>query len=150
MPQGHMTNFFAAVVSETVSNFITNPLELVKQQIMVGRSDKVVPSLKSVYSILGWKGFYIGYAPTLIRDIMFSAIELPLYEYSKQFLSKKFGYDKESPVLSSISGAGGAIVASILTTPLDVVKTRHMTININEPSSREVTSLAVAKVIYAE
>ena len=50
-----------------------------KQQIMVGRSDKVIPSLKSVYQILGLRGFYIGYAPALLRDIMFSAIELPLY-----------------------------------------------------------------------
>jgi hypothetical protein len=27
----------------------------------------------------GFKGFYIGYQPTLIRDIVFSAIQLPMY-----------------------------------------------------------------------
>jgi len=29
----------------------------------------------------GLKGFYIGYGPTLIRDIVFSAIQLPLFEF---------------------------------------------------------------------
>jgi hypothetical protein len=28
----------------------------------------------------GLAGFYIGYKPTLIRDIVFSAIQLPLFE----------------------------------------------------------------------
>jgi hypothetical protein len=28
----------------------------------------------------GLTGFYIGYKPTLIRDIVFSAIQLPLFE----------------------------------------------------------------------
>jgi ABC-type siderophore export system fused ATPase/permease subunit len=73
LQSSHTTNFLAALVGETVSNILKNPLELVKQQIMVGRSNKIGTLLSSVYNTLGIRGFYMGYSPALVRDVLFSA-----------------------------------------------------------------------------
>lgn len=77
----------------------------------------------------GLKGFYIGYTPTLIRDIVFSAIQLPLFEYIR---AKKI-ISKDNEVLNSaISGSTAAIVAGFVSCPLDVIKTRLMTQNMSK------------------
>jgi solute carrier family 25 S-adenosylmethionine transporter 26 len=62
-------------------------------------------------------------APTLTRDIVFSAIQLPLFEY---FRNKN--YLKLSSVYSAaLSGALAAAIAGFVSCPLDVLKTRLMT-----------------------
>lgn len=61
-----------------------------------------------------------------MREIPFSLIQFPLYEYMKVFLKDKLlkrePYSFEYAVCGSISGG----IAAGLTTPLDVVKTRIM------------------------
>lgn len=52
---------------------------MVKQQLMVGRNENIVSSSISIMKNKGLKGFYIGYVPTLIRDVVFSSIQLPLF-----------------------------------------------------------------------
>lgn len=72
----------------------------------------------------GLKGFYIGYKSTLVRDIVFSAIQLPLFEWLR---TQKF-ISKENEVLNSaVSGSIAAIIAGFVSCPLDVIKTRLMT-----------------------
>lgn len=48
---------------------------------MVGRADKISQSLVDIAKLKGIRGFYIGYKSTLARDIVFSAIQLPIYEF---------------------------------------------------------------------
>jgi solute carrier family 25 S-adenosylmethionine transporter 26 len=71
----------------------------------------------------GLKGFYIGYMPTLIRDIVFSAIQLPLFE----IIREKKVISNNEVVNSALSGSIAAIVAGFVSCPLDVIKTRLMT-----------------------
>lgn len=79
----------------------------------------------------GLKGFYIGYTPTLIRDVVFSSIQLPLFEYIR---TKKI-FSKDNEVLNSaLSGSMAAIVAGFVSCPLDVIKTRLMTQDMNKKS----------------
>ena len=148
MPDSHMTNFIAAVCAETVSNIIKNPLELVKQQMMVGRSDRITTSLREVTSTLGLRGFYIGYTPALVRDIVFSALEMPMFEHFKPMIGKMISQEENSPMSSAIAGGLGATISSILTCPLDVIKTRHMTMRLNEVRDRSLSSSSVAKIIF--
>jgi hypothetical protein len=50
-----------------------------KQQLMVGRNENIMASSMEIMKNKGLRGFYIGYMPTLVRDIVFSAIQLPLF-----------------------------------------------------------------------
>lgn len=83
-----MANIIASISAEIVANIVRNPFELVKQQMMVGRSDKIWESFKEIQRRKGIAGFYTGLAPTLTRDILFSAIQLPLFEFTRELLMK--------------------------------------------------------------
>lgn len=75
----------------------------------------------------GVAGFYRGFGITIAREIPFTSIQFPLYEwlkrrYSAAYLSGRRPNSAEAAVCGSIAGAFSAAV----TTPLDVVKTRVM------------------------
>lgn len=75
----------------------------------------------------GWGAFFYGYKATLIRDLPFSALQFAFYEKFHQAAtnfrgSRDIGIDLE---IGTGAAAGG--LAGILTTPLDVIKTRIQT-----------------------
>ena len=73
----------------------------------------------------GPTGMYKGFGITIMREIPFSLIQFPLYEYFKLAVSRKFNRPTtsyEAALCGSVSGG----IAAALTTPLDVIKTRLM------------------------
>ena len=105
---------------------------------MVGRNENIVSSSIEIMKNKGLKGFYIGYIPTLIRDVVFSSIQLPLFEYirTKKVISK----DNEV-INSAISGSLAAIVAGFVSCPLDVIKTRLMTQDMSKQSMKSILKI---------
>ena len=90
----------------------------------------VAPSSFSVLRLVlrtqGWRGLYQGFGITTIREIPFTSLQFPLYEFLKRQLSirvaRKPLYAHEAALCGCIAGG----VAAALTTPLDVLKTRVM------------------------
>lgn len=80
MHKSHFANMAASVCAEIVANIVRNPFEVVKQQMMVGRSDRIFSSFSEIWKQKGIAGLYIGLSSTLGRDILFSAIQLPIFE----------------------------------------------------------------------
>lgn len=116
-------DILASALAEIMANLIRNPFEIVKQQLMTGRADKIGESFKEILKNKGIRGFYIGLKATLARDILFSSIQLPLFEIFRVINPLEL-----SPVTSAaVSGALAAVIAGFLSCPLDVIKTRLMT-----------------------
>lgn len=114
----------ASVCAEIVANIVRNPFEVVKQQMMVGRSDRILSSFSEIWKQKGIAGLYIGLSSTLGRDILFSAIQLPIFEAIRERLTK----NNVNPVVSaSVGGMIAACIAGFISCPLDVIKTRLMT-----------------------
>ena len=68
-------------------------------------------------------GFYVGFVTTVSRELPFSAVQFPLYEYFKRTWSERQGRPV-SVVQAALCGAAAGCVVGAITTPLDVTKTR--------------------------
>jgi hypothetical protein len=134
-------NAFSAICAEVVAHAFRNPFEIVKQQLMVGRSSKIFESLRHIYKNKGANGLYIGYKPIVLRDIVFSGIQLPLFEK----LQHKFMEHRYCNVISAAAGGFlAAIISGFVSCPLDVIRTRLMT------QKMDTTHSSIMREIYSE
>ncbi|KAH9489859.1 hypothetical protein Btru_037311 [Bulinus truncatus] len=134
---GHMA---AAAAGEVTACLVRVPVEVVKQRTQVFRTASSLRSFQYTLKSEGLKGFYRGYSSTVMREIPFSVIQFPLWEFMKSRLSQKTG----QPITawqSSVCGALAGGTSAALTTPLDVAKTRIML-------AKQGTSVARGDVLF--
>lgn len=79
--------------------------------------------VRSSMATKGISSFYLGWTPTMLRDIPFSGIYWAGYDLFKTNLQRRQGPDHNPFVVSFVSGAAAGVVASIFTHPFDVIKT---------------------------
>jgi solute carrier family 25 S-adenosylmethionine transporter 26 len=96
--------------------------------MQIGKYDSISSAIKTILHKNGFKvkntlnkGFYRGYTVTLVREIPFGLVQYPLYEYFKKNNTNK------STLELCLCGAKAGGIAAVLTTPIDVIKTRIMT-----------------------
>lgn len=102
----------------------------------------------------GFRAFFYGYRATLCRDLPFSALQFAFYEKFRQW---SFIYEGKSSNLNNgassrelsltaeiLTGALAGGIAGIITTPLDVFKTRLQTQNPGSISTSTLSLLGVA------
>ena len=116
-----------ASVGEVAACLVRVPTEVVKQRMQAGLHASMASAVSSTLKAQGILGLYQGFGITIMREIPFSLIQFPLYEFMKAEIRSSRGngtepHAYESAVCGSLSGA----LAAALTTPLDVLKTRLM------------------------
>ncbi|OXG47922.1 solute carrier family 25 (mitochondrial S-adenosylmethionine transporter), member 26 [Cryptococcus neoformans] len=125
-----LTHMAAASGAEYVSCLIRVPTEVVKSRTQTGAYGQGKSSLHSAISTMkyeGIRGFYRGFGITLTREIPFTSIQFPLYEFFKSFLSRHYlGGKRPTSYEAALCGSLAGGIAAASTTPLDVVKTRVM------------------------
>lgn len=124
----------SAICGECIAVLIRNPFELIKQNLQVGNFTSNKEAIMFIYNKYGMKGFYNGYFITVIREIPFSLIQFPLYEYLKSNYIRKAGKDNVTKLQIMSCGALAGGVSAFVTTPIDVIKTRVMTYTGSESS----------------
>jgi solute carrier family 25 (mitochondrial S-adenosylmethionine transporter), member 26 len=144
--QNVLTLSLSSSISEVVACTVRVPVEIIKQRMQVGIY-RDMNFLSAFYKILrteGGFGLYKGFTATIQREIPFSAIQFPIYE----FLKKKFAGDDRRKMAFCGSFSGG--VTAFLTTPLDVLKTRTMlNINSDSPSFRKLWNEGRIRSLFA-
>ncbi|KAG2362839.1 S-adenosylmethionine transporter [Suillus spraguei] len=139
-PVNHM---LSASVAEVAACLIRVPTEVIKTRTQTSMYGASASSFKAATLVLehdGIRGFYRGFWTTIMREIPFTSLQFPLYEFLKHrlsiYLDRKPLYAHEAAVCGSIAGG----TAAALTTPLDVLKTRVM-LDLRDPSKQQVPSL---------
>lgn len=130
--------FFASVIRV--------PQEVLKQRIQADIYPNILVALPSVLRTDGFMGLYKGYTATISRDIPWNALSFLFHAQGKRIfktIANRECTDQENLYLAS----GGGMLAAIIMTPVDVVKTRLMT-----STTGEYTGIAqtVAKIIRDE
>ncbi|XP_072454832.1 mitochondrial S-adenosylmethionine carrier protein isoform X1 [Notamacropus eugenii] len=137
-----VTHMLAASAGEVVACLIRVPSEVVKQRAQVSAASGTFHIFSSILNQEGIQGLYRGYKSTVLREIPFSLVQFPLWESLKVCKDLHTGHLIGSSRLQALwsrtqghavnswqSAACGAFAggfAAVVTTPLDVAKTRIM------------------------
>jgi len=121
-PVVHMV---AGATGEVTACLVRVPTENVKQKMQAQLFTSTSQTMRNIINTQGFKGFYVGYNITLMREIPFAIIQFPLYEKIKKLWSK-FQHHPVSPWQAAICGSIAGGIAAAVTTPMDVIKTRLM------------------------
>ncbi|XP_008318575.1 mitochondrial S-adenosylmethionine carrier protein isoform X2 [Cynoglossus semilaevis] len=120
-----VTHMIAASLGETVACLIRVPTEVIKQRTQALPSSTSYHNLLATLQEEGVRGLYRGFGSTVLREIPFSLVQFPLWEYFKTLWSQRQGHRLHS-WQAAVCGSFAGAIAAFVTTPLDVAKTRIM------------------------
>ena len=157
---------FAVVssLSDVINVLFKTPSEHYKQQMQVGTYADFKTFFKDYYSNQGLSHFFRGSGIFILRDCIFNVLRFSLLEYFrnsyKRNLGRRKSYEREFNLLSPLGqkkmmmenfqiytwcNIFATIPAAILTTPLDVLKTRIMTQPVLAQMSLKDTFLSLVR-----
>lgn len=130
----------AGFLGDLASSFIYVPSEVLKTRLQLqGRYNNphfdsgynyrgMTDAIRTIVRTEGWGALFYGYKATLIRDLPFSALQFAFYEKFHQWAQNFVGKNRDMGVgLELGTGAVAGGLAGVITTPLDVIKTRVQT-----------------------
>ena len=127
-PLGAVAPLIAGSSARALSCVATAPLELARTQLQSASAPYggLSSALTSAFAGNGVRGLFAGLAPTLLRDVPFSALYWQLVETIRAHIVP--GFPGMGPGFAAAGHATCGLVsgslAAVVTTPFDVVKTR--------------------------
>lgn len=124
-------------------------MEIVKQrrQTLNTQTNGLTVLLRAYQSEGICNGIYRGFGSTLLREIPFSFIQFPIWEYLKANWTETTTLPLTSAAVAVCGAVAGGIAAAI-TTPLDVAKTRIMLAE--RIDGRKHTAFNILRAIYMD
>ncbi|XP_029068984.1 solute carrier family 25 member 39 isoform X3 [Monodon monoceros] len=106
---------------------VVSPLELVRTKLQAQHLSyrELGTCVRAAVAQGGWRSLWLGWGPTALRDVPFSAVYWFDYELVKSWLHGLRPKDQTSVGISFVAGGISGTVAAILTLPFDVVKTQR-------------------------
>nr|QKY15114.1 s-adenosylmethionine carrier 1 (SAMC1) [Polytomella parva] len=124
--RSYQAALIAGAVGGAASSLIRVPTEVIKQRIQTREFHGLVDAVRGVTRTEGLRGLYAGYGAFMLRDLPFDAIQFAAYEKARSIFRTVTGREA-SPAETSVIGACVGGFTAVITTPLDVMKTRLMT-----------------------
>lgn len=108
----HFSSMLSAAVGEVLWSIFRNPFEVIKQQMQIGLDSQVTSTCRNILKAKGFAGFYSGFLSLLLREIPYTAIQMPIYEQLKKATTRRTG---KKPGEFSVfeNWANGAVAGAI-------------------------------------
>lgn len=131
----------AGAIARVGSATVISPLELIRTKLQSQRQSyrELTTLIHSAVRTEGWLSLWRGLGPTLLRDVPFSAMYWYNYEIGKSFLCKWYNTREPTFAITFASGAMSGSIASVVTLPFDVVKTRRQ-VELGELQAKQISS----------
>ena len=129
-------SFMASAMSRTFQTIISNPLIVIKTRFEVVGFAEYANTHDAARQILakeGMGGFFTGLKISLIRDVPFSGIFYPIYNFFKTYYTMLFGLNfakneqnraAQLVWITSLASFSANVVSCTVTHPLDLIRTR--------------------------
>ena len=138
-------------IAGIVNSFFASPIEHMRIRMQIQSKFHTMAkytgsynAVKTIYKNFGIAGVYRGLTSTMIRDAFAYAIFFGTYEVFKEQVPVKNG--KKNLALLMALGSVSGVLLWIPTFPIDVVKTRMQTDDLNNPKYK--STLDAIKQIY--
>ncbi|XP_028326796.1 mitochondrial glutathione transporter SLC25A40 [Gouania willdenowi] len=120
---------------------VISPLELIRTKLQSQKQSygELTYLIRSAVQTEGWRSLWRGLGPTLLRDVPFSAMYWYNYERGKRWLCERYRTREPTFTMTFVSGAVSGSIASIVTLPFDVVKTRRQ-VELGELQAKNLSS----------
>lgn len=149
LPPGPIVPLSAGILARTTISSLVSPLELIRTNLQSTPLSpdtphtlrSVLSSIRTLVQLNGFPVMWRGLGATLWRDVPFSGIYWASYEAWKSALGRR-GHQGASAAF--FSGAFSGIIAALITSPADVLKTRRQALIMSSngaPSTRTVSLL---------
>ncbi|KAG0191606.1 hypothetical protein DFQ28_011445 [Apophysomyces sp. BC1034] len=141
-------HLLSGCMAEVAAGTLFTPMEVMKNRLQVLQHEKNPSSLskqwlfRSIWREEGLRGFFRGYGMGLVVFVPHTMAYFAVYEQLKKRLGQT-----PSPITYAASASGAGIVAIVLSTPLDVIKTRWQ-VSATEPAFRK-GPLTIAHQMWA-
>jgi len=146
----------ASSIAELVSCAILTPSEVIKQNAQMVSSGGTGATMATIRRFRSHpSSLFRGYTALVMRNLPFTALQFPMFEAARERIWR---FRKVTPeeaslteraVVTAISAGGAGGIAAVMTTPVDVVKTRVMLSAASETKS-QLGEWAVFKSILKE
>ncbi|XP_034241853.1 mitochondrial glycine transporter-like [Thrips palmi] len=112
------------VAARSLSGVCLIPITVVKTRYESGvyNYNSIIHAVRNIYHAEGLRGLSCGLVPTLLRDAPFSGIYLMFYTQAKKIVP--IGHAEHQPIFNFTCGIFAGILASTVTQPADVIKTK--------------------------
>ena len=126
-------NLLTGAVARVTVGFILSPVTVVKARFESSNFSAttertLLSSMREIRAQSGLAGFFQGFTATALRDAPYAGLYLALYEASKTYLSTlSGGLGTGNYLVVSGSGLLAGTLATVITHPFDIIKTRMQT-----------------------
>lgn len=117
---------FASVLGELAACGLRVPIDLAKQRLQAGLATSFVGVVRGLMVMPG-SVLFTSFRVTAARDIFHSGLQYPMYEYLKLAVASRVGCSRVEDLptwQAATCGSAAGAVSAVLTTPLDLLKTR--------------------------
>ncbi|KAM6968262.1 mitochondrial glutathione transporter SLC25A40 [Aplochiton taeniatus] len=138
----------AGALARVGSATVISPLELIRTKMQSQKQSyrELSNCIRTAVKTEGWLSLWRGWGATLLRDVPFSAMYWYNYEKGKVWLCKRYSTKEPTFAITFVAGAVSGSIASIVTLPFDVVKTRRQ-IEMGELQSQSLSSRAACTTL---
>ncbi|XP_021697637.1 mitochondrial thiamine pyrophosphate carrier [Aedes aegypti] len=139
-----------------ITRFICQPLDVLKirfqlqveplsEDHMTSKYRTIVQSTRLVYKEEGLRAFWKGHNPAQVLSIIYGVSQFSSYEHTNFFLRQFEPFERHQNARNFFCGALSGTVATVITLPLDVVRTRLIS---QDPNRGYKNSMQGLKMIY--
>lgn len=139
--------FLAGSLARTISATVISPIELFRTRLQaLPAPNQPAPTYATTFASItlmvkdqGVRALWRGLGPTLWRDVPFSGMYWAGFESFKRYFTESQIIEPGVP-MTFISGALSGTIASLVTNPLDVIKTRRQVFTPSKSCSPQALS----------